>query len=106
MKSTDGQICVDGPAQGQSVGATVVGCRAILPSSVEAPNTERKQTPSCNMGEEDNSGPAIAWLPEKIGQSARHTNVDHPENKVRNDLRRDVSIIHESFDASFTHSSG
>ena len=90
---------MDGRAQGHSVGATVVGYRAALPSS---PSTERKQMPSYNTGSANNSEPTTVWLPEKIGQSVRHTT----ENEVENNRRRDVSIMHESFDESFTHSSG
>ena len=102
IKFTDGQRCADGRAQGQSARATVVGY-AVL-------NTERKQMPSCDMGEEDNSSPATIWLAEKIGQSARHTDMNHPATKKghteNKNLCRDVSIMHESFDASFTRSSG
>ena len=113
IEFTYGQRCMDGRDQGQSAAATVDGYRAVLPPSLEAPSTERKQLPSCNMGEENNSGPAIAWLPEKIGQSARHTDIDHPatknghtENEIKHNPRQDVSIIHKSLDASFTRSSG
>ena len=55
----------------------------------------------------------VVWPPEKIEQSACLADINHPatkndhtENKVKNNVRRDVSVWHESFDASFTHSSG
>ena len=60
MKSTNGQRCVDGRAQGQSVGANVVvDHTAVLLSSLEALNTEQNKIPSCNMGDEVNNDPAF-----------------------------------------------
>ncbi|SRR5258706_10934598 len=59
-ESTNGQMCADGRAQEQSVGAdVVVGNTAVLLSSLEALNTEQKQMTSCNMGNEVNSDPAF-----------------------------------------------
>ena len=83
---------MDGRAQGQSVGATVDSCRAVLPPSLEAMNSEQKQMPPCDMGEEVNSDAVTAWLPKKVGQSARHIDINH-QNNVKNNVRRDVSYI-------------
>ena len=80
LEFIDGQRCADGRAQRQSLGADVVdGHTAILPSSLEAFNTEARQLPSCN--EEDNSDSATVWPPEKIGQSACHTAFSHLASK-------------------------
>ena len=55
---------------------------------------------------------ANVWLPEKIVQSARLADINspttngHTENMVENNVSQDTITLHESFDASFTRSSG
>ena len=81
MEFTDGQKCVDGRAQRQSIGTNVVvRYTVVLLPSLGAPNSENTKMPSCNMGQEDNSGPDTVWPPEKIGRSGHHTDVTHPTN--------------------------
>ena len=60
MESINGQRRVNGCAHGPSVGAdAVVGHNVVLLSSLEDHNAEQKQIPSCNVGDEGNSYPAI-----------------------------------------------
>lgn len=92
MESTDGQSCMNGRAEGQSLGADeVVGYTAVLPSSLEALKTEAWQLPLCNMDEGVNGDPTTVWPPEKIGQSACHTDISHPANTKSE--RRPVTML-------------
>ena len=60
MESTNSQICVNERVQGHSVGAdAMVSHIMVFLSSLEAHNTQQKQIPSCNMGDEVNSHPAM-----------------------------------------------
>ena len=60
MESTNGQRCVNGCTQEQSVGVdAVVGHNLALLASLGAHNIEQKQIPSCNVSNEVNSHPAI-----------------------------------------------
>ena len=80
MKSTNGQRCVDGRAQGQSVGVkVVVSDTAVLLSSLEALNTEQKRIPSCNMGNGVNSDPAFRAA---RGSSNDRTKFERPDGRV------------------------
>ena len=55
---------------------------------------------------------ANVWLQEKIVQSARLADINspstngHTENMVESNVSRDITTLHESFDASFTRSPG
>ena len=72
---------MNGHVQGQFVGANVVaGYTAVPRSSLEASSSKKKQMPSWNIGEGVNSGPATVRQPEKIGQSACHTDISHAAN--------------------------
>ena len=89
MESTNGQTRVNGCIQEQSVGVdAVVGHNMALLSSLEDHNTEQKQMPSRKMGEESNSDAATVWPPERIEQTARHTNISHPATKTDGEWQR------------------
>ena len=55
---------------------------------------------------------ATVWPLERVVQSACHTDINSPiikdntENEVEDDVSRFISIVHESFNASFNRSSG
>ena len=51
---------------------------------------------------------ATIWPLERVVQSACHTDIikDNTENEVEDDVSRFISIVHESFNASFNRSSG
>jgi hypothetical protein len=60
MEPTNSQSSATGRAQGQSVGANaVVGHNMVLLSSLDAHKTGQEKLPSCKIGDEVNSHPAI-----------------------------------------------
>ena len=89
MESTNGQKCVNGRAQGQSVSTdAVVGHNVVLLSSPEAHNTGQEQIPSCSMGDEVNSHPAISAV---IGSSNDKTKYERLDNRVS--LIRCIALV-------------
>ena len=80
MESTNGQRCVNGCAQGQSVGTdAVVGHNIALLSSPKAHNTIQEQMPSSHMGDEVNSHPASRAAK---GSSNDKTKYERLDNRV------------------------
>ena len=84
MESTNSQRCVNGRTQDQSVGTdAVVGHNAVLLSSMEAQNTGQEHTPSCNMGDEVNSHPAIRTALISSNDKTKFERLDDRVSRIR-----------------------
>lgn len=77
MESIDDQRCVDGRAQGQSVGVdAAVRCNPALLSSLEAHHIGQKQKPPCNMADRVNGCPAITAVDGSSEHKIKFERVD------------------------------